>query len=293
MLKPHRVSSSDLEQARRLSQVLSRREHRAPNESAAAAMGYVDLRGMQSPPAQAEAERRQLTVMFVDLVGSTAIAEKLDPEDFRTVIRRYQESCAAVVGRFEGYVAKFLGDGILIYFGYPQAHEDDAERAVRAGLEIVETMPRIESDQALRARIGIATGLVVAGDMVGDGVAEKRAVLGETPNLAARLEALAEPNTVVIAPATHRLTGGAFDYADLGSHALKGFSEPVRAWRVTPARRASARAGSPRCCGNGLPTSRTLGSAINASLITPTPPPTRSSPSWSARRASAGATTAT
>jgi class 3 adenylate cyclase len=195
----------------------------------------------RKPTPSAQAERRQLTVMFCDLVGSTAIAEKLDPEDFGTVIRTFQETCVAAVTRFEGYVAKFLGDGILIYFGYPQAHEDDAERAVRAGLAIVDALSGVEIEQNLQARIGVATGLVVAGDMVGEGVLEQRAVLGETPNLAARLQALAEPNAVVIAPETHALVGETFEFVDLGRHTLKGFAEPVRAWRMIGTRATESR----------------------------------------------------
>jgi len=191
--------------------------------------------------ARSEAERRQLTVMFVDLVGSTAIAEMFDPEDFRNLIRGYQETCAGVVSRFEGHIAKYLGDGILVYFGYPQAHEDDVQRALYAGLEIVGAITRIETPQVLQVRIGIATGLVVAGDLVGEGVSEEQAVLGGTPNLAARLQTLAEINSVVIAPSTRRLGGGAFEYTDLGKHSLKGFSEPVRAWRVDAARTTESR----------------------------------------------------
>ena len=204
----------------------------------------------RKPTPSAQAERRQLTVMFCDLVGSTAIAEKLDPEDLRTVIRTFQETCVAAVKRFEGFVAKYLGDGILIYFGYPQAHEDDAERAVRAGLAIVDALSGVEMEQKLQARIGVATGLVIAGDMVGEGVLEERAVLGETPNLAARLQALAEPNTVVIAPETHALVGETFEFVDLGRHTLKGFTEPVRAWRMIGTRATESRFDAARGTGH-------------------------------------------
>jgi len=190
-----------------------------------------------------EAERRQLTVMFCDLVGSTALSGALDPEDYRDVMRAYQETSAAIVGRYDGYVAKYLGDGILAYFGFPQAHEDDAERALRAGLAMVEAIAELapRPDLSLQARIGIATGLVVVGDMIGDGVSEKRAVSGETPNLAARLQALAEANAVVISTSTRRLLGGLFEYQDLGAHGLKGIAEPAQAWRVVGERKAASR----------------------------------------------------
>jgi class 3 adenylate cyclase len=187
------------------------------------------------PPAPSpDAERRQLTVMFCDLVGSTALSGALDPEDFREVMRAYQEAVAAVVGRYDGYLAKYLGDGILVYFGYPQAHEDDAERAVRAGLAMVLAVAalRPRPDLSLASRIGIATGLVVVGDMVGQGVSEERAVSGETPNLAARLQALAEPDTVVISASTHALVEGLFICEDLGPQSLKGISKPVGGYRV-------------------------------------------------------------
>ena len=190
-----------------------------------------------------DAERRQLTVMFCDLVGSTALSERLDPEDLREVIHTYQDCCAGVIARFGGFIARYMGDGILVYFGYPQAHEDDAERAIRAGLGIVEAVRELRplDDLALQVRIGIATGLVVVGDMIGEGASEESAVLGETPNLAARLQGLAEPNTVLIAPATHHLVSGLFEHKDLGSRDLKGFSTPVRAWRVVGEAAAESR----------------------------------------------------
>jgi predicted ATPase/class 3 adenylate cyclase len=185
-------------------------------------------------PASAGAERRQLTVMFCDLVGSTALASRLDPEDLREVIGKYHKEVAAVVGRFDGFVAKYMGDGVLAYFGYPQAHEDDAERAVRAGLEIVSTVLLVPAapDGRLLVRVGIATGLVVVGDLVGAGEARERGVVGETPNLAARLQTLAEPGSVVVAATTHKLVGGIFEYEELGKVELKGFAAPVAAWRV-------------------------------------------------------------
>lgn len=182
------------------------------------------------------AERRQLTVMFCDLVNSTVLSARLDPEDMRDVLRAYHNGCASVSKRFEGFVAKYMGDGVLVYFGYPHAHEDDAERAVRAGLVLVETIGAtalpLSVELKLQMRVGIATGLVVVGDLIGTGAAQEEAVVGETPNLAARLQGLAAPNSVVIAADTRRLTGGLFEYRDLGPSTLKGFADPVRAWQV-------------------------------------------------------------
>ena len=185
----------------------------------------------------AEAERRQLTVMFCDLVGSTALSERLDPEDMRDIVRRYQEVCAEITRRFEGHVAQYLGDGVLVYFGHPVAHEDDSQRAVRTGLGIVGALEKLnarllaERDLRLAVRVGIHTGLVVVGQMGAGGKYEHLA-LGETPNLAARLLAVAEPDTVVISETTHRLTCGFFACRDLGMHTLKGVSMPMRAYRV-------------------------------------------------------------
>jgi class 3 adenylate cyclase/tetratricopeptide (TPR) repeat protein len=181
-----------------------------------------------------DAERRQLTLMFCDLVGSTALSARLDPEDLRAVFGAYHRRCAEVIERAGGFVAKYMGDGVLAYFGYPRADEHDAERAVRAGLALVEAVARLDTAaaEALRVRVGIATGLVVVGDLIGQGAAQEQAVVGETPNLAARLQALAEPGTVVIAPSTRRLTGGLFDYADLGAVEIKGLAAPVAASRA-------------------------------------------------------------
>ena len=178
-----------------------------------------------------EAERRQLTVLFCDLVGSTELATRLDPEDLRGVMGAYHRCTAAVIERFEGHVAKYLGDGVLAYYGWPRAHEDDAERAVRAGLELVEAVARLVpgTDVRLQARIGIATGQVVVGDLVGAGATRDEAVVGDTPNLAARLQALAAPGMVVIGQATRRLLGGLFQLDDLGPQRLKGFAEPLAA----------------------------------------------------------------
>ena len=147
------------------------------------------------PKTQDTAERRQVTVMFSDLVGSTALSARMDPEDLREVISAYQKCVAETVQRFGGFVAKYMGDGVLIYFGYPQAHEDDAERAVRAGLELVAAVSDLKTHAALQTRVGIATGLVVVGDLIGSGASQEQAIVGETPNLAARLQALAEPNS--------------------------------------------------------------------------------------------------
>jgi class 3 adenylate cyclase/predicted ATPase len=178
------------------------------------------------------AERRQVTVMFSDLVGSTALAARMDPEDLREVISAYQKCVAETVKRFGGYVAKYMGDGVLVYFGYPQAHEDDAERAVRAGLELITAVSALKSESPLQTRVGIATGLVVVGDLIGAGEAQERGIVGETPNLAARLQGVAEPNSVVIAESTRRLLGNLFDLEDLGAKDLKGINEPVRTWAV-------------------------------------------------------------
>src|ERR1700720_2423160 len=176
------------------------------------------------------AERRQVTVMFSDLVGSTALAGRMDPEDLREVISSYQKCVARTVERFGGFVAKYMGDGVLVYFGYPQAHEDDAERAVRAGLELIQAVGGLKSRAQLQTRVGIATGLVVVGDLIGSGEAQERGIVGETPNVAARLQGIAEPNTVVIAESTRRLLGHLFDLKDLGPQELKGIAGPAHAW---------------------------------------------------------------
>ena len=171
---------------------------------------------------QDTAERRQVTVMFSDLVGSTALSARMDPEDLREVISAYQKCVAETVQRFGGFVAKYMGDGVLVYFGYPQAHEDDAERAVRAGLELIQAVGGLKSSTSLQTRVGIATGLVVVGDLIGSGAAQEQTVIGETPNLAARLQGIAEPNTVVIAESTRKLLGNLFEFARPRSKDLKG-----------------------------------------------------------------------
>jgi predicted ATPase/class 3 adenylate cyclase len=196
-----------------------------------------------STPQQAGAERRQLTIMFCDLVGSTALATQLDPEELREIINSYHRRCAEVIAKSGGYVARFLGDGVLAYFGYPQAHENDAERAVHAGLALVAAIPRLDAGKGptLRVRVGIATGLVVVGDLIGEGESQEQSVIGETPNLAARLQALAEPDTVIIAGNTRRLLGELFEYRMLGSMDIKGFRQPVDVWQVIGASEVDSR----------------------------------------------------
>jgi class 3 adenylate cyclase/predicted ATPase len=193
------------------------------------------------PPRALLAERCHLTVMFCDLVGSTALSVYLDVEDFQEVIGTYQKRVAEIVTRFGGFVGRRVGDGVLIYFGYPNADEDDPEQAVRAGLAVVEAVRLLESREPLQVRLGIASGLVVVGDLIGSGTASDNEVLGEGPNLAARLQALAEPNSIVIAEGTRRLIGSVFELDDLGFQDLKGFVEPQRAWRVLGENRFKSR----------------------------------------------------
>jgi class 3 adenylate cyclase len=187
------------------------------------------------------AERRQVTVMFSDLVGSTALSARMDPEDLREVISAYQKCVADTVRRFDGFVARYLGDGVLVYFGYPQAHEDDAERAVRAGLELIAAVAGVNTHAKLQTRIDIATGLVVVGELEESGEGRERGIVGETPNLAARLQAIAEPNTVLIADGTRRLIGNLFDLEDLGKRELKGIPRPVRVWAALRASSVESR----------------------------------------------------
>jgi class 3 adenylate cyclase len=205
--------------------------------------------GAGIPPAKPrapEAERRQLTVLFCDLVDSTALAIQLDPEDLRGVVRTYQATCGEVIQRFEGYIAQYLGDGLLVYFGYPQAHEDDAQRAVRAGLGMVEAMGALparwsqESGGRLAVRVGIHTGLVVVGEM-GGGTRQEQLALGDTPNIAARLQSLAAPNRVVISEHTRQLVGATFDLEALGPQALKGVPTPMPIYGVRGERAAESR----------------------------------------------------
>jgi len=184
---------------------------------------------VQSPPPDA-AERRQITVLFSDLVGSTALSTRMDLEDLRKLISAYLECVTETVSRFGGFVAKYMGDGVLVYFGYPEAHEDDAESAVRSGLELIAAVAKLKTDTPLQTRVGIATGLVVVGDLVGSGQAQERGIVGETPNLSARLQGLAEPDMVVIADATRQLLGNLFELRDLGQQELKGIAGAVKVW---------------------------------------------------------------
>ncbi len=206
-----------------------------------------------TPRAVDSAERRQVTVMFSDLVGWTALSARIDPEDLREIISAYQKCVAEAVHRFGGFVAQYLGDGVLVYFGYPEAHEDDAERAVRAGLELIAAVSALKTPAALQTRVGIATGLVVVGDLPGSDEVQERRIVGETPNLAARLQGIAEPNTVVIAEATRRLLGNLFELKDLGARDLKGVAEKLRnrSLTVTATPLVVYRQGfrTPRSCG--------------------------------------------
>jgi len=185
-------------------------------------------------PTHAEAERRQLTVLFCDLAGSTSMSARLDPEDMREVIRSYQNICSSVIARYDGFIAKFMGDGILAYFGFPRAHEDDAERAVRAGLDLANSVATLRTcdEEVLKTRIGIATGIVVVGDLVGQGSAQEQAVIGDTPNLAARLQTRADPGGILISDQTRRLLAEAFELKSLDLEQVKGFDAPVHAWAV-------------------------------------------------------------
>jgi class 3 adenylate cyclase len=202
--------------------------HAAPSTPAASS---------SAAPHTSDAERRQLTVLFCDLVDSTVLASQLDPEDLREVVRAYQEACAKVIARFEGHIAQYLGDGLLVYFGYPLAHEDDAQRAVRTGLGIVEALGQLntrlgqERGVQLAIRLGVHTGLVVVGE-VGGGTRQEQLALGETPNLAARLQGLAAPNTLVISAATLQLLGGFFACQSLGTPPLKGLAQPTEVYQV-------------------------------------------------------------
>jgi class 3 adenylate cyclase/tetratricopeptide (TPR) repeat protein len=211
--------------------------------------GPADPRPSPAPPvpppasASPQAERRQLTVVFVDLVGSTALSSRLDPEDMQQVLHAYQNTVTGEIARIDGHVAKLMGDGVLAYFGWPRAHEDDADRAVRAGLALAEAVGRLHTPagEPLAARVGIATGLVVVGDLVGEGVAREEAVVGETPNLAARLQEAATPGAVVVADGTRRLLGEVFDLRKLGPIRLKGFAHPVGSFEVLCERPAESR----------------------------------------------------
>jgi class 3 adenylate cyclase len=201
--------------------------HRRRLLDAIAVLGAETPDSSADAPVRADAERRQLTVMFCDLVGSTPLSARLDPEDLRGIMGAYHRCVAETVEGFGGFVARYMGDGVLVYFGYPQAHEDDAERATRCGLALADRVPQLGRGEELHARVGIATGLVVVG-----GEVVEHDVAGDTPNLAARLQALAEPDTVVIAVGTRRLTADLFEYRDIGEIELKGIAAPVPAWQV-------------------------------------------------------------
>src|SRR5262249_17794264 len=178
-------------------------------------------------------ERRQLTVLFCDLVGSTALSARLDPEDFSAIIAGYRRCISETVARLDGFVARHHGDGAVVFFGYPQAHEDDAERAVQASLALVQAVSALPSKEKLCARVGVATGLALVGDMSDSAISEENGILGDTPNLAARLQTLAQPGGVIISDRTKTIAGPQFEYRDLGKVEIKGFAEPVAAWQVT------------------------------------------------------------
>jgi class 3 adenylate cyclase len=207
--------------------------------AALAKSGTMEARAVPA----ASTERRQVNVMFCDLVDSTVLSRQLDPEDYRDLIRAYQDACAGVIARFDGFVAKFMGDGLLAYFGWPRAHEDDAERAINAGLDITSVLRAMTAPEgaSLAVRVGIATGRVVVGDIIGEGASQEAAIVGEAPNLAARLQAIAEPNAIVISDATYALAGGLFECTSLGARAFKGFSAPVTVWRVNAPRSIESR----------------------------------------------------
>ncbi len=221
----------------------------SPSDEGMGSVSIPRVVSLEQPPAPHErdqAERRQLTVMFCDLVGSTALSHRLDPEDLQDVIRRFIDVCSQTIGRFDGYIAQYLGDGILVYFGFPHAHENDVERAVHSGLAILDAVKALHHDNphpdvSIAARIGIATGHVVVGEVIGQAMDKARSVFGQTPNLAARLQALAQPNQLVIDQVTKRLVGNEFEFSDLGAFSLKGFDTPVKAWQVLSPRLSASR----------------------------------------------------
>lgn len=230
-----------------------------------AAANVATVAGPPEPDAGTHgAERRQLTVMFCDLVGSTVMAEHLDPEELRELMQTYRVACHDVVARYEGYVAQYLGDGLMVYFGWPVAHEDDAERGVRSALEMVEAVKRLSGVRSLAVRIGLATGQVVVGDRSRSDNAEARLAVGGTPNLAARLQALAAPHEVVIAPTTCRLVVGAFALSDLGPRELKGIAQAVQVWRVDEARRTTGRF---KAAQDGKEVAPLVGRAVESTLL--------------------------
>lgn len=206
--------------------------HRRKMLRAIAELKQAEL--VSEPAVRRDAERRHLTIMFCDLVGSTALSARLDPEEMWEVIRAYRAACARVIASYDGIIARFVGDGILAYFGYPSAHEDDAERAVRAGLDIIAAIGPLETRaiQRVEVRVAIASGLVVVGDLISEGTSEERALVGDTPNLAARLQSLAEPGALVVADSTRQLLGDLFTFRSLGRREVKGISEPIAVWAV-------------------------------------------------------------
>ncbi|WP_407179267.1 adenylate/guanylate cyclase domain-containing protein [Bradyrhizobium sp. STM 3562] len=207
------------------------------------AIAELDQTELMAGPSLRDAERRHLTVLFCDLVDSTALSTRLDPEDMWEVIRVYRGACARVIAVYDGIVARFVGDGILAYFGYPRAHEDDAERAVRAGLDMVVAIQKLDTrvDARVDVRIAIATGVVVVGDLISEGASEEQAMVGDTPNIAARLQSLAEPGAVVVAASTRRLLGDLFTFRNLGRREVKGISEPIAVWAVEGAAASESR----------------------------------------------------
>jgi class 3 adenylate cyclase/tetratricopeptide (TPR) repeat protein len=215
--------------------------HRRKILAALGGLVDADVATTKPAPRPDTAERRQITVMFCDLVGSTELSARMDPEDLRDIMSAFQRCVVDTVHRFDGYVARYMGDGVLVYFGYPRAHEDDAERAVRAGLEVIAGTAALEASASLQARVGIATGLAIVGDLIGSGDAQERSIVGKTPNLAARMQAIAEPGTVVICDGTRKLLGNLFELKDLGLKDLKGIAEPTRAWAALRASSVQSR----------------------------------------------------
>src|ERR1700678_3574506 len=235
---------------RRLLKAISEGTAKSPESKAAS----TEALGAFAPSEATGAERRQVTVLFCDMVGSTALSEAVDPELLGALIRRYQDAAAGAIGRYGGFVAKFMGDGVLAYFGFPHAFEDAAERAVRAAIGILAQIGKIARPDgaALQARVGIATGLVVVGEIIGTGSAQERTIVGETPNLAARLQALAGPDPILVSESTQHLLRGLFELDHTGEHELKGFARPVPAWRVKCEASVESRFAAIRV-GEGLP----------------------------------------
>src|ERR1700691_4413230 len=231
---------------RRLLKAISEGTAKSPESKAAS----TEALGAFAPSEATGAERRQVTVLFCDMVGSTPLSGAVDPELLGALSRRYQDAAAGAIGRYGGFVAKFMGDGVLAYFGFPHAFEDAAERAVRAGIGILAEIGKIARPDGtgLQARVGIATGLVVVGEIIGAGSAQERTIVGETPNLAARLQALAAPATILISEATQNLLGGLFELESAGAHELQGFARPMPVWRVVREGTIESRVAAIRAC---------------------------------------------